>query len=80
MDNTSRRASSGTHGQGFWANLKSMLELIFTKALVTPPFLALIVSYMGYNWGLHTLMSSGALFLTKVHHMSTSQVSLDFKS
>ena len=60
--------------QGFCANAKFLLELIFTKALATPSFLALVVSYMGYNWGLHTLMSSGALFLTKVHHMSTSQV------
>jgi ACS family sodium-dependent inorganic phosphate cotransporter-like MFS transporter 5 len=46
------------------------------KVMTTPSFLALIVAYMGYNWGLHTMMTSGPIYMSTILHLSTADVSL----
>lgn len=53
-----------------------MHDLIFLKALKTKPFLALIFTYMMFNWGVQTLMFSGTMYLSEVYGMSIFEVTV----
>ncbi len=44
------------------------------EVMTTVPFIALIVAYIGYNWGLHTMMTSGPIYMATILHLPVSKV------
>ena len=45
------------------------------EVFVSPPFLALMATHIGYNWGIYVLLSGTPLFLNNIHHYSITSVS-----
>lgn len=46
------------------------------EVLQSKPFLALMATHVGHNWGLYALLSGTPLFLNNIHHFSLMSVSL----
>ena len=45
------------------------------EVFLSTPFLALMVTHVGANWGLYTLLTGTPLFLNNIHHYSLMSVS-----